>query len=165
MKNFVEEVKVLRSDLDILLKKRTASINKQDGRASIEYTKLIKDTMMLIKEFGNDSTQDFSFVENKIRDICNNQNKHGIIIDTRDLRGVGKSYSIDKIANEFGYKVCRKYAINKTDLLYNTIRGRRDKIILDEGFTLEEIKDAMEVADVVFAMWTSSYELNMTTLK
>ncbi len=57
-KELRDAVEVLKSDLVLLMTKRTNAIGHRETREAIEYTKMIKETMYLISEFDEIHTSE-----------------------------------------------------------------------------------------------------------
>lgn len=105
--------------------------------------------------------------------IARDESKWGSIIDIGyDSRGKGKTFNLEKVAEYFDWTVLRKHTGGDPRLnveIYsntkpNHIRGKNKIFVMDEGFTLDEIREFQRYGVIVFSLWSSLYEKDIVKL-
>ena len=104
--------------------------------------------------------------------IARDKSKHGTIISTNKIdRNCGKTYSLELIAEYFGYTVIKKGWTGSRENIkvrfsenVNSIRGSKEDFVIDEGYTLEEIREFKKYINVIFALWNPEDEKDIINL-
>ncbi len=104
-------------------------------------------------------------IVNQMDNIARNKCLHGTVIDVAGCRQVGKTFSLEKIAAYHDYQIVRRSKTCSTDILLSEIRGKEGKFVIDEGYTLYEIREAYVHNDIVLALWDRKYEMKIVMLQ
>jgi len=105
--------------------------------------------------------------------IARDKSKHGTIISTNKIdRNCGKTYNLKLIAEYYGYTVLKRYCETNhnenTKVIFsitaNSIGGNREDFVIDEGYTLEEIREFKKYINVIFALWNPEDEKDIINL-
>lgn len=127
-----------------------------------------------LSRINNNKENNMSKIQQQFDGIARDKTKWGTIFNTNDLqRGKGKSYNIEKVAEYFGFTVINKYLGREPRLgvefihrpTINHVRGKKDIFVLDEGFTIDEIREFKKHVNVVFAIWNPNHEKDVVDLK
>ena len=102
----------------------------------------------------------------QMQEIVNNKYKHGtiILIDNETDRGIGKTRSMELIAEIYGLTLLKKFMypesgikIKVEDEEVKPMLQHKTPYILDEGFTLEEINLIKSHYNIIFALVDTNY--------